>query len=79
MGPKSTHFFTTSETLVRKSVKDSPDCLQKKVTEVGRRICGSAGLKGLERQISHLVEVGMLAERSLGKWVNVCPVTSQHV
>ena len=60
-------------------MKDSPDCLQKKVTEVGRRICGSAGLKGLERQISHLVEVGMLDDSSLGNWVNVCPVASHHV
>jgi hypothetical protein len=30
--------------------------------EVGREISGSAGLKGLERQIGHLVEVGMLAD-----------------
>lgn len=45
-----------------------------KVIEVGKETSGSASLKGLERQIGHLVEVGMLADSSLVNWVNVCPV-----
>lgn len=38
------------------------------VAEVGRGNSGSAGLKGFERQIGHLVEVGMLAVTQVA-WV----------